>query len=80
MTKTLSFKIPDALESDLTEIAREQGISKSDVVREALVNHCRGERPVSKASALALVDDLVGSLEGPEDLSSNPRHLDDLGR
>ncbi len=79
MTKTLSFKIPESLEKDLNELAKEQGVSKSEVVRAALENHCRSERPTSRNSALALADDLVGSLEGPEDLSSNPRHLEDLG-
>lgn len=78
--KTLSLKIPETLEGDLAAVAEERGVSKSEVVREALVEHLRTVRPAARGSALAMVEDLVGSVEGPEDLSSNPAYLDDLGR
>lgn len=78
--KTLSLKIPDTLEGDLVAFAEERGLSKSEVVREALVRLFRRERPSARGSALAMVEDLVGSVEGPSDLSSNPAYLDDFGR
>ena len=78
--KTLSLKIPETLEGDLLAYARERGVSKSEVVREALKKLFGRERPTSRKSALALVEDLVGSLEGPEDLASNPAHLEGFGR
>lgn len=78
--KTLSLKIPDTLEGDLVAFAEERGVSKSEVVREALMRLMRTERPAARGSALAMVEDLVGSVEGPEDLSTNPAYLDDFGR
>ena len=78
--KTLSLKIPDTLEGDLVAYAERQGVSKSEAVREALTQLLLKERPSERGSALAMVEDLVGSVEGPEDLSSNPAHLEGFGR
>jgi len=78
--KTLSLKIPETLEGDLVAYAAERGVSKSEVVREALKKLFGRERPAHRKSALVLVEDLVGALEGPEDLASNPAHLEGFGR
>lgn len=78
--KTLSLKISEVLEAHLRAFAEERGISKSEVVREALVSFFRTMRPAARGFALALVEDLVGSVEGPPDLSSNPAYLDDCDR
>ena len=52
--------------------------SRSAVIREAL------ERLLNEASAhpdscLALASDLIGSVEGPADLSHNKKHLEGFG-
>jgi len=78
--KTLSLKIPETLDGDLLAFAQKRGVSKSEVVREALVRLFQRERPAVRGSALAMVEDLAGSVEGPEDLSSNPAHLEGFGR
>ena len=78
--KTLSLKIPDTLEGDLIAFAKERGVSRSEVVREALMSLLSQERPRARGSALAMMEDLAGSVEGPEDLSSNPAYLEDFGR
>lgn len=79
--KTVTVKLPPALNARLDRAAKQRGQSKSDVVREALeslLNGLRGTRPAR--SALDLAGDLVGSIEGPGDLSTNPKYLEGLGR
>ena len=82
--KTMSLKITDALYGNLTALAEDQGMSRSELVRQALADFFRRRGRViesaPKGSALAMVEDLAGSVEGPEDLSSNRDHLEDLGR
>lgn len=78
--KTLSLKLPEALYGDLAALADDQGVSKSALVREALTELFRRKRAPGRGSALALLQDWVGAVEGPEDLSYNKAHLEDLGR
>ena len=75
---TVSLKVPPALEQRLARLAKSRGASRSAVIREAL------ERLLNEASAhpdscLALASDLIGSVEGPADLSHNKKHLEGFG-
>ena len=78
--KTVSLRMPSALHARLTSIARRKQTSQSDVLREALEAYVRLTSEQQPGSAYDLVSDLLGSLEGPADLSTNPRHLEDYGR
>lgn len=78
--KTLSLKLPEALYGDLVSLAEHKGVSRSVIVRDALAALFRTERTPERGTALALVEDLAGSLDGPEDLSVNKAYLDDLGQ
>jgi len=73
--RTVSFKIPVEMDTELTAIARARGESRSSVVRTALGALMD---PVG-STALDLVSDLVGIVDGPADLSSNGSYLEDLG-
>jgi metal-responsive CopG/Arc/MetJ family transcriptional regulator len=73
----LTLKLPAALRAKLERAAKTRGQSKSEVVRAALEEYLNGERPVSAGE---LAGDLVGSGEGPGDLSINPRYLEGFGR
>ena len=77
--KTLSLKLPEVLYGELTALAEHKGVSKSALVREALAGLLRRQRAPDRGSALALLEDLAGSVDGPEDLSFNKAHLQDLG-
>ncbi len=77
--RTLSLKIPEMLYGDLTALAELRGVSKSELVRKALTDLFERQRVPARGSALALLEDLVGSTEGPDDLSTNKTYLDDLG-
>jgi Arc/MetJ-type ribon-helix-helix transcriptional regulator len=74
--RTVSFKLPAELDEALDELARRRRASRSAVVREALEALTREGKP----SVVARAADLVGCLEGPGDLSTNPDYMKDFGR
>jgi hypothetical protein len=73
--KTLTVRLPDLLMAEIERESRARRVSKSDVVRERLL------QPQSAASGsvtiMDLAGDLLGSVRGlPRDLSSNKKkHL-----
>ncbi len=74
--KTISVKLPESLATWLSRRASELGRPQSDLVREALQ---RSREGTSGASCHDLFADVCGVIEGPKDLSTNPRHLNGLG-
>ena len=73
--RTVSFKLPPRLDAALDRLALDRKSSRSALVREALEALERRSRP----SVTARVDELVGSLDGPVDLSTNPKHMRGYG-
>jgi len=81
--RTLSMKVPEALDRDLTALAARRGVSKSAVIRDAVTEVLTRERGGARPPAgsfLALAEDLAGCVEAPEDLSSNESYMEDFGR
>lgn len=74
--RTVSFKLPEQLDDALSDLARRRNSSRSALVREALEALAAGER----RSVTTIVDELVGPLDGPVDLSTNPRHMSGYGK
>ena len=74
--RTVSFKLPEHLDDALSDLARRRKSSRSAVVREALEGLATGGR----RSVTSAVDGLVKPLEGPTDLSINPKHLAGYGK
>jgi len=77
--KTISLKIPDAIDIKLESRARRLRQTKSAITREALARFLK-EPAASGVSCLDLVRDLVGTARGPGDLASNPKRLRGYGR
>jgi Arc/MetJ-type ribon-helix-helix transcriptional regulator len=73
--RTVSFKIPADIDRTLGDLARRRRTSRSAVVREAIEALAKGDR----LSVTALAGDLVGSLSGPGDLSTNPKYMEGFG-
>jgi predicted transcriptional regulator len=71
-----SFKLPEELDRALNELAQTRGTTRSAIVREALVSLIKGRR----SSVTSLAGGLVGSVEGPADLSTNRKHMRRYGR
>jgi hypothetical protein len=74
--RTVSFKVPAELDDALNTLARTRRSSRSALFREALQSLAKGKR----RSVTALAGDLVGSVDGPVDLATNPRHMSGYGR
>ena len=75
--RTVSVKLPPSLAAWLTRQARELRRSKSALVRQALEQ--QRSQP-GKGTCLDLMEDLCGSVRGPRDLSTNPKHLTGFGK
>ena len=78
--KTLTLKLPEILEARLNAIARKKGLSKSEIVRLALIGYLSHEDSNKAKSFLDLSRDLAGSIEGPSDLSTNKAHYEGYGK
>lgn len=74
--RTVSFKLPEHLDELLSELAKQRKASRSGVVREAIAAYAARGTP----SVTMRVDELVGTVQGPPDLSTNPKHLRGYGR
>jgi Arc/MetJ-type ribon-helix-helix transcriptional regulator len=76
--RTLTVKLPPALEARLEALVRKRKQSKSELVREAIARLV-DEREAPGGSVLDLIGDLVGMESGPTDLSTNPKHMRGYG-
>ncbi|MGD9857970.1 MAG: ribbon-helix-helix protein, CopG family [Planctomycetaceae bacterium] len=74
--RTISLKLPPELDQRLTELAEQRGMSRSAVLREALETFTNGRT----GSVTSLAGNLVGSLEGPRDLSTASDSMQGYGR
>ena len=74
--RTVSFKLSEQLDNALSDLARRRKSSRSALVREALEALAKGKR----RSVTAVVDELVAPVDGPADLSTNPKHMAGYGR
>jgi len=74
--KTITVKLLEALAGWLSRYSRKLGRPQSDVVRDAL--H-RISTDAGGASCHEAFADVCGIIEGPKDLSTNPKHLSGLG-
>jgi predicted transcriptional regulator len=76
--RAISIKVSEQLDQKLTALARRRRSNRSAVAREALEAFIAA-RPV-KPSVTAAAGDLVGSLEGPEDLATGAEHFAGFGK
>ncbi len=74
--RTISLKLPEILDRKLTRLATRRRTTRSAVLRAALEAYAEREG----RSPEGFAPDLAGSLQGPKDLSSSPRHMAGYGR
>ena len=77
---TISLKVPETLAIRLEDAARQKGVSKSALIRNALETYLQTDRAEHPESALSRAADLVGVLSGPEDLSVSGEDIGSIGR
>jgi metal-responsive CopG/Arc/MetJ family transcriptional regulator len=78
--KTVSLTLPNDLNARLESAAKRRNSSKSEVVREALLRFLAGEEGQAVSSFVQQATLLIGCVEGPADLASNPKHLRGYGQ
>lgn len=78
--KLVTVKMPEKLAEKLYATAEEAGTTTSELIREAVAEYLAKERPAPPGSALSVAGDVTGSLTGPSDLATNPKHLKGFGR
>ena len=74
--RTVSIKLPEALDDAVTELAAQRQTNRSAVVREALIAYTAQRQ----RSVTSLVDEIAGGFDGPADLASNPKHMAGYGK
>lgn len=78
--KTISVRIPEDVANRLQAASRNTGVSKSEVIREALEAYLANGRDGDDRPTLAdRCRDLIGSVDGPSDLSTNPKYMEGFG-
>jgi len=77
--KTISVKIPEELDLKLSAVAARRHESKSALIRAALDKIVASSEKATPNSCLDLARDLLGSVEGPTDLSHNKSYLKGYG-
>lgn len=83
--KTISLRLPDRLHAQVDREAKRQRRSKSAVIREAVERTLKsrarsnGSRGKRRPTVFELAGDLLGSVEGPADLSTNPKYMEGFG-
>jgi hypothetical protein len=71
---TISLKLPEPLLREVEEAAADRGVPKSAIIRESVEAAMRKRRkPKKQPSCLDLIRDLVGTFDGPPDLSANKK-------
>jgi hypothetical protein len=75
----VTCKLPKRLAAKLERVAKDEHRSKQALLREAIEHRLKTKRPAPRVSAYDLVKHLVGTLEGPTDLATNPEHMKGFG-
>lgn len=78
--KTISLKLPDEVHAKLASLSKQRGQAKSDIVRDALDAYLADRKKATRVSCADLAGDLIGSVSGPTDLATNPKHMEGYGR
>lgn len=73
--RTLTVKIPEALDATITAVAKRRRTTRSVVVREALSTVVDAE----DVTMVELTGTLAGWFDGEADLSTDPRHMPGFG-
>lgn len=77
---TLTLKIPDVIKEKLKTYSRLKGLSRSEIVRNALLEYFDKDELEKQGTFYDLAKDLAGSINGSSDLSTNKEYLSGYGQ
>jgi Ribbon-helix-helix protein, copG family len=80
--RSMSLRVPEPMFKEVVERAKANGVSQTEVVRDALTLYLKmppkvAPRPVSAYEA---GKKWIGKFDGPSDLSTNPKYMEDFGK
>jgi hypothetical protein len=77
----INVRVESRLKQQLEAEAREKGVSPSAIVRQALEEHIRQQKPRETCYDIAKRLGIIGIYkDAPHDLSTNPEHMEGFGR
>lgn len=77
---TLTLKISEGIKEKLKTYSRKKGVSKSEIVRNALIDYFERDDLEKQGTFYDLAQDLAGSVKAASDLSTNKEHLSGYGQ
>ena len=77
---TLTLKISEGIKEKLKTYSRKKGLSKSEIVRNALIDYFERDDLEKQGTFYDLAQDLAGSVKSASDLSTNKEHLSGYGQ
>ena len=77
---TLTLKISKGIKEKLKTYSRKKGLSKSEIVRNALIDYFERDDLEKQGTFYDLAQDLAGSVTAASDLSTNKEHLSGYGQ
>lgn len=77
---TLTLKIPGVMKEKLKTYSKLKGVSRSEIVRNALIDYFEKDDLEKKGTFYDLAKDISGSVKGPSDLSTNKEYLSGYGQ
>lgn len=75
--RAVSVRLPEHLDCRLTALAKKRRTSRAQVLRDALEAFAKRS---GRLTGSDLAGDLIGSVDGPGDLSTNPKYMAGYGR
>jgi len=75
----VTCKLPKKLAAKLERLAKAERRSKQALLREAIEQRLKTERHVGGVPAYEFIKHVVGTLDGPSDLGTNPEHMKGFG-
>ena len=78
--KTMTVKLPQAMDRALAVRAKRQNRTKSALVRQAVETLLSDRGQADGGTFQERAGDLAGRVAGPKDLSHSQRHMKDFGR
>lgn len=77
---TLTVKISSAIKEKLKIYSKRKGLSRSEIVRTALLDYFERDDFDKEGTFYDLAQDLAGSINSNSDLSSNKKYLTGYGQ
>jgi len=72
---TLTLKVSSGIKEKLKAYSKRKGLSKSEIVRKALLDYFERDDLDKQGTFYDLAKDLAGSVNGETDLSTNEEYL-----